>query len=66
MHNSYVYIMSNKNRTTFYIGVTNDLRRRIAEHIQGIGSKFVEKYKLFDLVFYEHFNDINYAILREK
>jgi len=66
MHNNYIYIMSNKNRTTLYIGVTNDLRRRVAEHINGTGSKFVNKYKLFDLVYFEHFSDIEYAIKREK
>ena len=59
-------IMSNKTRTTFYIGVTNDLWRRVAEHNEGIGSKFVRNYKLFDLVYYEHFSDIRYAIMREK
>jgi len=66
MKNAYIYIMSNKNRTTFYVGVTNDLNRRIAEHNEGLGSKFVKKYKLFDLVYYEHFTDIRYAIMREK
>jgi len=58
--------MSNKHRTTFYIGVTNDLRRRVSEHKQNIGSKFVSKYKLFDLIYYEYFTDITYAISREK
>ncbi len=58
--------MTNKNRTTFYVGVTNYLRKRIAEHVNKMGSKFVKKYNLFDLVYYEHFTDINYAIKREK
>ena len=66
MHNSYIYIMSNKNRTTFYIGVTNHLQRRGMEHQQGIGSKFVKKYRLYDLVYYEHYTDITFAIQREK
>ena len=66
MHNSYIYIMSNKHRTTFYIGVSNDLRRRVSEHKQNLGSKFVSKYKLYDLIYYEHFTDITYAISREK
>jgi len=58
--------MTNKNRTTFYIGVTNDLHKRVAEHINKTGSKFVTRYNLFDLVYYEHFTDINFAIRREK
>ena len=58
--------MSNKHRTTFYIGVTNNLQKRVSEHINGIGSKFVKKYNLFDLVYYEHYTDIKYAIIREK
>lgn len=65
-HNNFVYIMSNKNRTTFYIGVTNNLHRRVAEHNNGEGSKFVQRYKLYDLIYYEHFTDIEYAIKREK
>ena len=66
MKNAYVYIMSNKNRTTFYIGVTNNLWKRVSEHINGVGSKFVKKYNLYDLVYYEYFTDMKYAILREK
>ena len=66
MKNAYIYIMSNKKRTTFYIGITNNLWRRIAEHNNKIGSQFVHKYKLYDLVYYEYFTDIKQAILREK
>ncbi|HKL32976.1 MAG TPA: GIY-YIG nuclease family protein [Tangfeifania sp.] len=62
----YVYIMTNKNRTSFYIGVTSDLKTRIADHKNGIGSDFTTKYKLTDLVFYEEFPDIYQAIDREK
>ncbi|MFH0866825.1 MAG: GIY-YIG nuclease family protein [Bacteroidota bacterium] len=62
MKTGYVYIMSNKNRTTFYIGVTNDLARRITEHKEGGGSKFTSKYKLFDLVYCEVIYDIEQAI----
>ena len=64
--NSFVYIMSNKNRTTFYIGVTNNLERRVKEHVSGFGSIFTSKYKLFDLVYYEIISDIEAAIRREK
>jgi len=58
--------MSNNYRTTFYIGVTNDLRSRVWQHINGQGSAFVKKYHLFDLVYFEYFADITYAIDREK
>jgi putative endonuclease len=62
----HVYIMSNQYRTTFYIGVTSDLRSRIWQHINGEGSLFVKRYKLNDLVYYEHFMRIADAIDREK
>jgi len=58
--------MSNKNRTTFYIGVTNDIDRRVAEHKEGIGSAFCIKYNLIDLVYYEQILGIEQAIDREK
>jgi putative endonuclease len=59
--------MSNQYRTTFYIGVTSDLRSRVWQHLNSNeGSTFVKKYKLFDLVYYEHFMNIADAIDREK
>lgn len=58
--------MTNKYRTTFYIGVTNDLHKRIVEHQNGIGSEFTRKYYLKDLIYFEKFTDINQAISREK
>ena len=58
--------MSNKNVTTFYIGVTNDLERRVKEHKNENGSEFTSKYKLTHLVYYEMISDINKAIQREK
>jgi len=61
-----VYIMTNTYRTTFYIGVTSDLRTRVWQHINGEGSAFVKKYRLCDLVYYEHFHRITDAIDREK
>ena len=58
--------MTNKYRTTFYIGVTDDLSKRMVEHGEGKGSRFTEKYSLTDLVYFETFVDINQAIAREK
>jgi len=63
--NAFVYIMSNKTRTTFYIGVTNDLEKRVKQHQNGL-SEFTRKYKLFDLVYYEIISDIVTDIAREK
>ncbi len=66
LNRAYVYILSNKNRTVLYIGVTNDLERRMAEHKNGIGSSFTKKYNAHELLFYEIHNDITQAITREK
>ena len=66
MNQYWVYIISNFNRTTLYIGVTNDLERRMLEHKAGIGSKFSSKYKLKNLLYYEVLPSISDAIEREK
>lgn len=66
MKPGYIYILSNKNITTFYIGVTNDLERRILEHKAGVGSKFTSKYSLTCLLYFEEFQSIENAIDREK
>ena len=60
-----VYIMSNRSKT-LYIGVTNNLLRRVWEHKQGIGSGFCRHYKLDRLVYFEHFQYVGNAIAREK
>ena len=61
MHNTYyTYIMSSSNNSTLYIGVTNDLVRRVAEHKSGSGSVFTAKYHCHKLVYYDQ------AIAREK
>ncbi len=63
----FVYIMTNKNRTTLYIGVTNDLRRRIYEHKNHIvKSSFTDKYNLEHCIYYEEFDYFELAIQREK
>ena len=66
MKSSFVYILINTYRSTFYIGVTSDLKKRITEHIEGFGSAFTKKYNLKDLIYFEKFSDINQAIEREK
>ena len=66
MRKGFVYIMSNKNRTTFYIGVTNAIKRRVLEHKLGKGSAFTSKYNLFDLVHYEIIEGMAECIRREK
>ena len=60
----FVYIMTNRSKT-LYIGVTNNLVRRVREHKTGAGSGFTAKYKLDRLVYFERFEDVH-AIEREK
>ena len=62
----YTYILSNKNDTTLYIGVTNDLERRVAEHRSGTIPGFTQKYNCHKLVYFEEYSDIDQAIAREK
>jgi putative endonuclease len=63
----YVYIMTNKNRTTLYIGVTNDLCRRVYEHKNHLAKdSFTCKYNLEYCIYYEEFSCFDLAIQREK
>ena len=62
----YVYIISNKKNGTIYIGVTNNLIRRIYEHKYEMVEGFSKKYGLHKLVYYEIYNTIKDAIAREK
>ena len=62
----YVYIMTNRIYGTLYIGVTNDLARRVWEHREGVVDGFTKKYGLKLLVYYESFDRIVDAIHREK
>ena len=67
MYNTYyTYIMSNPNNTTLYIGVTNDIERRVQEHKSGQIPGFTQKYNCTKLVYYEKYSDIDQAIEREK
>lgn len=65
MKDYYVYILGN-DRPTLYIGVTNNLTRRIYEHKEGLDDGFTKKYKLKKLLYFEIFNNIDLAIQREK
>ena len=63
----YIYIMTNKNKSTLYIGVTSDLVKRIYEHRNHENpNSFTARYNLDYCVYYEEFADIDTAILREK
>ncbi|HZX88649.1 MAG TPA: GIY-YIG nuclease family protein [Reyranella sp.] len=55
MHAYYVYILTNIKRDVMYIGVTNDLERRVADHCDGSGGSFTRKYRLNALVHVEEF-----------
>ena len=62
----WVYILTNKNNTTLYVGVTNDLYRRMIEHKEKLVKGFTYRYNIDKLVYFEEYNDINIAIAREK
>ncbi|WP_439490588.1 GIY-YIG nuclease family protein [Algoriphagus sp.] len=64
----FVYILTNKTKTTLYIGVTNDLNRRLYEHQYGMGkpNSFTIRYNCFYLVYYEEYASPKEAISREK
>ncbi len=64
-HKYFVYIMTNRSRT-LYIGVSNSLDRRTAEHKSGDFEGFTSKYKLDRLVYFETFRYVHSAIAREK
>ena len=65
MKQYYVYIMTNRSRT-LYVGVTNDLVRRVYEHKNKMVDGFTKRYHLTILVYYEETGEIQFAIGREK
>ncbi len=66
MKQGIVYIMTNDNNTVFYIGVTNDIVRRVYEHKNNLIDGFTKKYNLHKLVYFEQFDLVGEAIDREK
>jgi putative endonuclease len=62
----YVYILASKRNGTLYIGVTNDLARRVLEHREGLVPGFTKTYGVKMLVYFEAFDNIGQAIHREK
>ena len=68
-HNYFVYILTNYNKTVLYVGVTNDIERRLFEHKTDSDGKkltFAGKYNCVNLMFYERYSIIKHAIDREK
>jgi putative endonuclease len=67
-HNYYIYITTNPNKTTLYIGVTNNLSLRMHQHYENRGSNesFAGKYYCYNLIYWERFQYIQHAIEREK
>jgi len=66
LHQYYLYILSNKKNGTLYIGVSNNLERRMFEHKNKLVEGFTKTYGLDKLVYFEIFQFINDAIKREK
>ena len=62
----FVYILTNKNHTVFYVGFTNDVYRRTFEHKNKLRKSFTSKYNVDKLVYFEEHNDKEEALLREK
>ena len=66
MNTYHVYILASKRNGTLYIGVTNNLERRVYEHQQGLVEGFTKKYGVHHLVYHEATADIHTALAREK
>ncbi len=65
-HRYSVYILTNAAATVFYVGMTNDLQRRIVEHKEEVDEGFTKRYNVHRLVYYEEYTDVRQAIAREK
>ncbi len=62
----YVYMLTNSNNKVLYIGVTNNIQRRIYEHKNKLVDGFTKKYNVYKLVYVETTSDVNAALAREK
>jgi putative endonuclease len=62
----YIYLLTNRVNSVIYTGVTSDLQKRVYEHKQGLVKGFTSKYNVHKLVYYEVFDSIEEAIIREK
>jgi len=65
-YNFWIYILTNRNHSVLYIGVTNRLSRRTWEHREAIKAGFASKYQCKKLIHYEHYRDVRDAIARES
>ena len=66
MDKFFIYVMSNNSNSTLYVGVTNDLERRVQEHRTPDNRSFTTRYNCHKLVYYEEYSSIDEAIAREK
>ncbi|MDP2990526.1 MAG: GIY-YIG nuclease family protein [Kiritimatiellota bacterium] len=66
MKSCYVYILASKRNGTLYIGITNSLVRRVCEHKNDLTNCFSKRYHIHTLVYYQHFDDVKFAIQHEK
>ena len=66
LHIYYVYILTTKYNKMLYVGVTNNLIRRVTEHKNGVNESFTKKFNINKLVYFEIFDYIDLAIAREK
>jgi len=65
-YNFWVYIVTNRNHSVLYIGVTNRLSRRTWQHRSGVKAGFASKYQCKKLIYYKHYRDVRDAIARES
>ena len=65
-HQYYIYMLSSRNNKVLYVGMTNNLQRRMYEHKHHLVEGFTDKYNVTKLVYFEETSDVNAAIEREK